>query len=89
MGKSNKVVDALSHCLIVPEEVDSDCKSEEYETISYVIIFEDINDIPKGEEIPIECKQQIQVRSKEEPKQNDLELHSNMIQVLGKMTPPM
>ena len=41
-GKSNKAVDALSHHSYVPEEMDSNSESEEYETISYTMVCEEL-----------------------------------------------
>ena len=53
-GKSNKAVDAFSHCPYVPGEMDSDPDSEEYETIAYAMVCEDLEEIIKGEKLPIE-----------------------------------
>ena len=51
-GKSNKVVDTLTHCPCDTEEVDSNPESEEYETISYAIECEELEEILDGKKIP-------------------------------------
>ena len=50
-GKSNKAADALSHHSYDSEEVDSNQESEEYETISYAIECEKLEEILHGEKI--------------------------------------
>ena len=51
-GKSNKALDALSHYPYDSEEVDSNPVSEEYETISYAIECEELEEILDWEKIP-------------------------------------
>ena len=47
-GNSNKAADALSHHPYVSEEVDSNPDSEEYETISYAVGCEQLEEILEG-----------------------------------------
>ena len=46
-GKLNQAVDALGHHPTSNEDSSSDVKSEEYETISYVIVSDDLTNIAK------------------------------------------
>ena len=55
-GKSNKAVDVLSHHPYVPREMNSGSDFEEYKTISYVTVHETLEEIIKGEKLPIKCK---------------------------------
>ena len=48
-------MDALSHHLYVSEEIYSNSDSEKYETISYDIVCEELEEIIDGEKLPIEC----------------------------------
>ena len=51
-GKSNKATDTLNHHTYISEEVDSNPDSEEYETISYAVECEDLEEILAGKKIP-------------------------------------
>ena len=66
--------------------MDSNSGSEEYGTISYAGGFEELEEIIDGEKLPIECK--VATQNKEDkPTQQELELHSNVIKVLSKVSP--
>ena len=85
-GELNKAADAWSHHIYVPEEIDNDLESEEYETISYVMVCKEVEEIINGKKLPIECK--VAIHNKEnKPAQQELELHSSMIEVLSKVSP--
>ena len=84
-GKSNKAVDVLSHHPSDSKEVDSNPDSEEYETISYAVECEELEEKIYGKKIPQECKVAIQDK-KNKPAQQELELHSNVIEVLNKVS---
>ena len=85
-GKLNKAVDTLSHHTYVSEEVNSDSGSEEYETISYAVVCEELEELLDGEKIPWECK--VSVQNKEDKTaQQELEVHTDVIKVLSKGSP--
>ena len=69
-GKLNKAVDTLSHCHYVLGEMGSDSESEEYETISYAMICEELEEVINGEKLPIECKVAIQKKENNLPNKN-------------------
>ena len=83
---SHKAADALSHHPYVSEEVDRNPNWEEYETISYAVECEELEEILDGEKIPQECK--VAIQDKEDKlAQQEVELHSNVIKVLIKVSP--
>ena len=82
---SNKIVDTLSHCPFAPSEMESKSESEEYKTISYATVCEELENILNGEILPIQCKVAIQERTK--PVEQDMELHTNVTEVLSKVSP--
>ena len=84
-GKSNKVADALSHCLYDSKEVDSNPESEEYRTILYAIECEECEEVLDGEKIPWECKVAIQDKE-DKPAPWELELYSSVIEILSKVS---
>ena len=51
-GKLNKAADALNHHPNDSEEMDSNPEFEEYETISYAIECEELEEILDGKKIP-------------------------------------
>ena len=57
MDKSNKATNVLNHCPVVQEEDDSVCESEDYETIWYVTICNDLHDILNTERQEQECQE--------------------------------
>ena len=59
-GKSNKATDTLSHHPFVPEDTDNDSESEQYKTISYAMVCEELEEIIDGEKLPINWKVVIQ-----------------------------
>ena len=86
------MVDALSHYTYVPEEMDRNSDSEEYETILYTMVCEEREEIIYGEKLPIECKVAIQ-NKENKPAQQEQELHSSVTEALkwkkcSKMTLP-
>ena len=85
-GKSNKAVDILSHHSYDSKEVDSNPDSEEYETISYAIECEELEEILDEEKISQECKVAIQDKE-DKPAQQEQELQSNVVKVLSKVSP--
>ena len=79
-------MDALSCCPYVPEEMDNDTESEQYATISDAVDCEKLEGIIDGWKIPRECKVAIE-NNENKPAQQELELHSSVIEVLSKVSP--
>ena len=65
--------------------MDSNPESEEYETISYAIECEELEEIIDGGKIPQECKVAIQ-NKEDKPAPQELEIQSNVIEVLSKVS---
>ena len=84
--RSNKAADAFRCHPYVPEEMDSDSESDEYETILYTMVCEELEEIIYGEKLPIECKMAVQNKNNK-PAQQELELHSSVIEVLSNLSP--
>ena len=92
MGKSNQAADALSHHPKTSVGKSSDRGSEEeYETISYEVISDDLTEVIDGIKIPIELKNEIQKSIHEEPKRgsDNIQGTSAMVDVLSKVSPEM
>ena len=79
-------MDILSHHPYVPEEMDNDSGSEEYETISCTTVCEELEEIIEWEKLPIECKVDIKNKGNK-PAQQELELHFSVIDILSKVSP--
>ena len=64
---------------------------EEYETISYEVISDDLTELIDGIKIPIELKKEIQRSIHEEPKResDNIQGTSTMVDVLSKVSPEM
>ena len=84
--RSNKASDVLSHLPYVPEQMDNDSKSEQYKTISHAVDCEELEEMLDGQKPPRECKMAIQ-NKENKPAQQELELHSSVIEVLSKVSP--
>ena len=92
IGKSNQAADALSHDPKSSVDMSSDRGSkEEYETISYEVISDDLTEVIEGIKIPIELKNEIQKSIHEEPKGESVNIQgtSTMVDVLSKVSPEM
>ena len=92
MGKSNQATDALSHHPKLSVDMSSYRGSEEdYETISYEVISDDLTELIDGIKMPIEPKNEIQKSIHEEPKRksDNIQGTSTMVDVLSKVSPEM
>ena len=90
--KSNQAADALSHHPKSGVDMSSDRGSkEEYETIPYEVISDDLTEVIDGIKIPIELKYEIQKSIYEETKgeSDNKQGTSVMADVLGKVSPEM
>ena len=91
-GRSNQAADALSCHSKSSLDMSSDRGSEEeYETISYEVISDDLTELTEGIKIPIELKKEIQRSIHEEPKResDNTQGTSAMVDVLSKVSPEM
>ena len=91
-GKSNQAADALSHHPKSSVVMSSDRGSEEeYETISYEVISDDLSEVTDGIKIPIELKNEIQKSIHEEPKgeSDNIQGTSAVVDVMSKVSPEM
>ena len=91
-GKSNQAANALSCCPKSSVDMSSDGGSEEeYETITYEVISDDLTELIHGIKMPIELKNEIQKNIHEEPKResDNIQGTSTMVNVLSKVSPEM
>ena len=92
--KLNQAADTLSCCPKSSLDMSSDRgseESEEYETISYEVISDDLTELIDGIKIPIELKKEIQRSIHEEPQRESDNIHSTcaMVDVPSKVSPEM
>ena len=57
-GKSNQAADALSRCPMT-DEILSNTESDGYETVSYTVMCDDLNEVIKGEKLPLDLKRAV------------------------------
>ena len=91
-GKLNQAADALSHHPKSSVDMSSDRGSEEeYETISYGVISDDLTELIDGIKMPIELENEIQKSIHEELKteSDTIQRTSTMVDVLSKVSPEM
>ena len=89
-GKSNQAADTLSHCPVTDSEILSNSESDGYETISYAVMCNDLSEIIKGEKLPLELKRAVQTEIiQQAPDSGKINVHSEMVDVLSKVTPGM
>ena len=70
-GKSNQAANTLSCHPRSNTDISSDAESEEYETISYIVVSDDLISVNNGIHLPIDITQAIQQGSiPDEPRQN-------------------
>ena len=90
--KSNQAADALSCCPKSSIDISNDRESkEEYETILYEIVSDDLSDVIDGIKIPIELKNEIQrsIHEKPELDNDNIQGIGMMVDVLSKVSPEM
>ena len=89
-AKSNQAADALSSCPKSSADISSDREHEEYKTISYEVVSDDLSDVIDCIKIPIELKNEIQRSINEKPERdNNIQGTSTMVDVLSKVSPEM
>ena len=89
-GKSNQAADALSQHPVTDNEILSDSESDWYKTILYAVMCNYLSEIIKGEKLPLELKRAVQTEiSQQVPDSGKINAHSEMVDVLSKVTPGM
>ena len=91
-GKSNQAAHALSHHPKSSVDMSSDRgNKEDYETISYEVISDDLTEVIDGIKKPIELKIEIPKSIHEEPKGESVNIQgtSTKVDVLSKVSPEM
>ena len=89
-GKLNQAPDALSCLPMKNSEILSDTESDEYETISYAVMCDDLSEVIKGEKLPLDLKRAAQAEiSQQAPDSRKINVHSGMVDVLSRVTPSM
>ena len=91
-GKSNQAADALSHCPKPIEDNFGDNDSEDYETILYDVVCDDLCEIIKGQKLPLDIKRAVQAEITKRELLQDIEktnMHSKMVDILSNATPGM
>ena len=88
----NQAADALSHHPKSSVDMSSDRgREEEYETMSYEVISDDLTEVIDGIKIPIELKNEIQRSIHKKPKgeSDNIQGASAMVDVLSTVSPEM
>ena len=56
IGNSNQAANTLSHCPVTNDKSSSDIKSEQYKTVLYTVVCDDLTSTIKGIELPLDFK---------------------------------
>ena len=89
-GKLNQAADTLSHCPTTDIEILSDTESDGYETISYTVMCDDLSEVIKREKLPLDLKRAVQIEiSQQAPDSGKVNAHSEMVDILSRVTPSM
>ena len=80
----------MSHHSATDSEILSDSESDGYKTILYAVMCNDLSEIIKGEKLPLELKRAVQTEIiQQAPDSGKINVHSEMVDVLSKVTPGM
>ena len=83
----NQAADALSHHRMIYSEILSNTESDGYETISYTVMCDDLSEVIKGEKLPLDLKRAVQAEiSQQVPDSGKINVHSEMVDVLSRVT---
>ena len=86
-GKSNQAADALSNHPTTDSEILSDTEGDEYKTILYAVMCDDLSEVIKGEKLPLDLKRAVQTEiSQHAPDSGKINLHSKMLDILSRVT---
>ena len=69
------------------EDSSSNVESEEYKTILYTVVNEDLTSIVSGVKFPIDIKQQIQKSIQDKPEVDKIKCSGTMVDVLNEVSP--
>ena len=87
-GKTNQAADALSHHPVTCDENFRDSESDGYKTILYAVICNDLSKVIKGGKLPLELKKAVQTGiTQQVPDVKKIDVHSEMVDVLSRITP--
>ena len=87
-GKLNQAADTLSCCPKTNSDIFSDNESDEYETILYAVVCDDLCDMIEGEKSPLDIKRTVQEEMKNWlPESEKISAHSKMVDILSKVPP--
>ena len=71
-------------------EILNDTESDGYETISYTVMCDDLSEVIKGEKFPLDLKRAVQIEiSQQVPDSGKINVHSEMVDILSRVTPSM
>ena len=71
-------------------DIFSNNESDEYETLSYAVVCDELCEVIKGEKLPLDIKKAMQAeRTKQLPDREKISAHSEMVDILHKVTPGM
>ena len=86
-GKSNQAADTLSHCPTTDSDILSDTESDEYKTVSYAVMCDDLSEVIKGEKLSLDLKRAVHTEiSQQVPDRGKINVHSEMVDVLSRVT---
>ena len=86
-GKWNQAADTLSHHPTTDSEILSNTESDEYETVSYTVMCDDLSEVIKGEKLPLDLKRAVQMEiSQQAPESGKINVHSEMVDILSRVT---
>ena len=86
-GKLNQAADTLSHRPKTDSEILSNTESDEYKTISYAVMCDNLSKVIKGEKLPLDLKRAVQTEiSQQVPDSGKINVHSEMVDILGRVT---
>ena len=77
----------MSHHPKSENESFSNCESDGYKTILYAVVCDDLCEVIKGKKLPLEIKRAVQTEiNKQAPDCQKINVHSEMVGVLSKVT---
>ena len=89
-GKLNQAADALSHHPTADSEILSDTESDGYKTVSYAVMCDNLGEVIKGEKLSLDLKRADQREiSQKAPDSGKINVHSEMVDVLSRVTQSM
>ena len=68
----------------------SNTESDEYKTVLYAVMCDDLSEVIKGEKLPLDLKRAVQTEiSQQVPDSGKINVHSEMVDILSRVTPSM